>query len=86
MTIHCALTDILDEAIRALSDFDLSKLLVLERQAAALAETEVRYESGNIGLIRLKRRELEILLRNTRTNLDALTRLHARNTRNQWAQ
>lgn len=86
MTTNCALTDILDEAIRGLSDFDLSKLLVLEQRIVVFAETDVRYEPDDIGLIRSKKCQLEILLQNTRTNLDALTRLHARNTRNQWAQ
>jgi hypothetical protein len=86
MTINCALTDILDEASTALSDFDLGKLLVLEQRIAVLAETDVRYESDDICLIRVKKRQLDILLQNTRTNLDTLTRLHARNTRNQWAQ
>jgi len=86
MTINCALTDILDEASTALSDFDLGKLLVLEQRIAVLAETDVMYESDDICLIRVKKRQLDILLQNTRTNLDTLTRLHARNTRNQWAQ
>ena len=86
MTINCALTDILDEASTALSDFDLGKLLILEQRIAVLAETDVRYESDDICLIRVKKRKLDILLQNTRTNLDTLTRLHARNTRNQWAQ
>lgn len=86
MTINCALTDILDEASTALSDFDLGKLLILEQRIAVLAETDVRYESDDICLIRVKKRQLDILLQNTRTNLDTLTRLHARNTRNQWAQ
>ena len=86
MTINCALTDILDEASTALSDFDLGKLLILEQRIAVLAETDVMYESDDICLIRVKKRKLDILLQNTRTNLDTLTRLHARNTRNQWAQ
>jgi hypothetical protein len=86
MTTDCALADILDEAIIALRDFDLGKLVALEQRITLLAQINVKHQRDEIGALRTKRHQLQILLQNTRTNLDTLTRLHARNTRNPWAQ
>jgi hypothetical protein len=85
MAIDQDLANILDEAIAALSDFDLTKLLALEQRIAAVSQGNVGYERDGIGLILSKKRQLEILLQNCQTNLDVLTRLHARSLRNQWA-
>ncbi len=86
MTINQALADILDETIKALSDLDSHSLQALEQRIVALAESSERYERDDAGLILSKKRLLEIVLQNCQVNLDALTRLHARNMRNQWAQ
>jgi hypothetical protein len=86
MAIDQGLANILDEAITALGDFDLAKLLALEQRIAAVSQSDVGYERDGIGLILSKKLQLEILLHNCQTNLDVLTRLHARNLRNQWAQ
>jgi hypothetical protein len=86
MTINGALADILDETVKALSDLDSGSLLALEQRIAALAESSEKFEPDQDGLILSKKRLLEIVLQNCQVNLDALTRLHARNMRNQWAQ
>ena len=86
MTINQALADILDETVKALSDLDSHLLQALEQRIVALAESSERYERDDAGLILSKKRLLEIVLQNCQVNLDALTRLHARNMRNQWAQ
>jgi hypothetical protein len=86
MTIDQVLADILDEAVRALSNLDSAKLHALEQRVVVLAESNAKYESCGVALALSKKRQLEILLQNCQTNLDALTRLHARNMRNQWAQ
>jgi primosomal protein N'' len=86
MTINQALADILDETVKALSDLDSHSLQALEQRIVALAESSERYERDDAGLILSKKRLLEIVLQNCQVNLDALTRLHARNMRNQWAQ
>ncbi|MEO6806578.1 MAG: hypothetical protein ABI209_10590 [Edaphobacter sp.] len=85
MAIDQGLEDILDETIKALSDFDLAKLLVLEQRIAAIPLTRLSYPQDGSVPILSKKRQLEIILRNCETNLDALKRLHARNLRNQWA-
>jgi hypothetical protein len=86
MTINQALADILDETVKALSDLDSHSLQALEQRIVALAESSERYERDDAGLILSKKRLLEIVLQHCQVNLDALTRLHARNMRNQWAQ
>ena len=86
MTINQALADILDETVKALSDLDSHLLQALEQRIVALAESSERYEGDDAGLILSKKRLLEVVLQNCQVNLDALTRLHARNMRNQWAQ
>jgi hypothetical protein len=86
MAIDQTLVGILDETIEALSKLDLEKLNSLERQIVLLAESNAKFEKDSIGLTRPKIRQLEIMLQNCQVNLDALTRLHARNMRKQWAQ
>jgi hypothetical protein len=86
MTINQALTEILDETVKALRDLDSDALQALEQRIVALAKSTESYEPDNIGLTLAKKRLLEIVLQNCQVNLEALTRLHARNMRNQWAQ
>jgi hypothetical protein len=86
MRINGALADILDQTVTALRDLDSDALHALKRQIVTLAESSEKFEPGQAGLILAKKRLLEIVLQNCQMNLDALTRLHARNTRKQWAQ
>jgi hypothetical protein len=86
MTINQALTEILDETVKALRDLDSDALEALEQRIDALAKATESYEPDNVGLTLAKKRLLEIVLQNCQVNLEALTRLHARNMRNQWAQ
>lgn len=81
-----ALADILDETVAALSDLDSDALGALEQRIVTLAESDATFERDAVGLVLTKKRLLEIVLQNCQVNLDALTRLHARNMRNQWAQ
>lgn len=86
MTNNKDLAEILDETVKALTDLDSGSLRALERRIVALAKSGERYERDDAGLILAKKRLLEIVLQNCQVNLDALTRLHARNMRKQWAQ
>jgi hypothetical protein len=86
MAINQALADILDEAVVALRDLDSGSLHALEQRIVTLAESNEKYERDDAGLVLSKKRLLEIVLQNCQVNLDALTRLHARNMRKQWAQ
>ncbi|MCU1250933.1 MAG: hypothetical protein JWQ49_3962 [Edaphobacter sp.] len=86
MTINEALAGILDETVTALRDLDSDALDALKQQIVTLAEFREKFEPDAAGLILTKRRLLEIVLQNCQANLDALTRLHARNMRKQWAQ
>ena len=86
MAINGSLADILDETITALRDLDPDALHALKQQIVTLAESNEKYERDDAGLVLSKKRLLEIVLQNCQVNLDALTRLHARNMRKQWAQ
>jgi hypothetical protein len=86
MEMNQSLANIFDETAEALSNLDAIKLHALEQRIFALAEANVKLESDDIGSVLQKQRQLEIILQNCQTNLDALIRLHARNMRNQWAQ
>jgi len=86
MAIDRTLVDILDETAEALSKLDLDKLAALEQRIILLAESNATVARESIGLVLPKKRQLQILLQNCQVNLDTLTRLHARNMRNQWAQ
>jgi hypothetical protein len=86
MATYRALADILDETFVALSSFDCDKLQALEQRIVLLSESNARFEADEIKSVLLKKRRLEIILKNCQINLDALSRLHVRNTRNQWAQ
>jgi hypothetical protein len=86
MSTYQALANILDETFVALSSFDLDKLQALEQRIVLLAESNARFGVDEIASVLLKKRQLEIILQNCQVNLDALSRLHVRNMRNQWAQ
>jgi hypothetical protein len=86
MTIDQTLSEVLDETIEALTNLDSAKLHTLEQRIIALADDKVNYDGDSISSVLPKRRQLEIILQNFQVNLDALTRLYARNMRNQWAQ
>jgi hypothetical protein len=86
MAIDQSLIDILDQTIEALSKLDLEKLTALEQRIVSLAECNANLATESIGLVLAKKRQLQIFLQNCHVNLDALTRLHARSMRNQWAQ
>ena len=86
MTINQALTEILDETVKGLRDLDSDALEALEHRIVALAKSGEGYDRDDAGLILAKKRLLEIVLQNFQVNLDALTRLHSRNMRKQWAQ
>jgi hypothetical protein len=86
MAIDRTLVDILDETAEALSKLDLEKLNALEQRIILLAESNATVARESIGLVLPKKRQLQILLQNCQVNLDTLTRLHARNMRNQWAR
>ena len=86
MTTNGALAEILDKTVRALRDLDSDALDALKQQIVTLADSSEKFEPDDAGLILSKKRLLEIVLQNSQVNLDALTRLHARNMRKQWAQ
>jgi hypothetical protein len=86
MTIDQTPAEVLDETIKALTSLDPAKLQALEQRIVSLAKSNVKCDRDPIGLVLLKKDQLEIILQSFQVNLDALTRLHARNMRNQWAQ
>jgi hypothetical protein len=86
MAIDQALVEVLAETVKALSKLDLSELQALEQRISVLAKGRMQCEEVDIALALSTRHQLEIILQNFQINLDALTRLHARNVRNQWAQ
>ena len=83
MSTNATLADIFDRTVAALRDLDSE---ALEKQIVALAEAGARFELDDAGPIFSKKRLLEFLLQNCQVNLDALTKLHAKNLREQWAQ
>lgn len=85
MQIEQSVTEVLDEAIHALTVLDLNKLERLEERVAALSRSNTACRSEDAGAILEKKRLLAMILQNCRSNLDALNRLHGRNTRGQWA-
>jgi hypothetical protein len=78
-------SDVLDETIHALTLLDLKSLQELEERVLSLAKATVVCGSRSFSSILAKKRLLELILQNYESNLDVLTRLHGRNTRDQWA-
>jgi hypothetical protein len=86
MAMDQTLVDIFDETIEALSNLDLERLDALERRIVLLAESNGNFARDSIGLVLAEETPTRNQLQNCQVNLDALTRLHSRNMRNQWAQ
>jgi hypothetical protein len=80
-----SMTEVLNQAMMALTALDLNKLEQLEREAAAFAGPGSANSHHNTCDILAKQRLLSMLLQNCRSNLDAVSRLHGRNTGEQWA-
>lgn len=91
MAIEQTVTEVLDEAIQALTVLDLNKLERLEERVTSLVESSDGCRIGGINegdgisAILAKKRLLAMILQNCRSNLDALNRLHSRNTGGLWA-
>ena len=85
MQAEQGVTEILDEAIRALTVLDLNKLEELEARVSFMADEGALRSFADSGKLREKKRLLGMLLENCRSNLDALERLHAKNMERQWA-
>ena len=85
MAIDQTVADILDETIHALTHLDLDTLQILEKRISGLAAYGTSFRRNDIDLIQEKQRLLGVLLHNCERNLNILTRLHGRNTRDQWA-
>jgi hypothetical protein len=85
MAINHAVADVLDQTIQALTLMDLNKLQSLERRISLLAESNATCDREGLPSLLAKKRLLELILQSCKSNLDALNRLHRRNTRDQWA-
>jgi hypothetical protein len=86
MAIDQAVADVLNETIQALTLSDFNKLEILEERISALADSDAQCSRDSLDSILAKKRLLELILQNCEANLDALNRLHGRNTRDQWAR
>jgi hypothetical protein len=84
MAIDQAVGEVLDQTIQALTLLDLNKLQTLERRISAMAESNVEWNRDSFSSLLAKKRLLELVLQNCKSNLDALNRLHGRNMRDQW--
>lgn len=85
MQTEQGVTEILDEAIRALTILDLGKLEELEMRVTLMANAGRLRSFEDIGKLSEKKRLLGMLLENCKSNIDALQRLHAKNMGGQWA-
>jgi hypothetical protein len=84
MAIDQAVGEVLDQTIQALTLLDLNKLQTLERRISAMAESNLKWNRESFPSLLAKKRLLELVLQNCKSNLDALNRLHGRNMRDQW--
>ncbi len=80
-----ALLGVLDETIQALTVADAKRLEALRVQAEALPKLQVASGGDQFDQLLAKKQMLEIILRNCESNINVLSRLHQRNTRDQWA-
>jgi hypothetical protein len=85
MAIDQAVGDVIDQTIQAFTLLDLNELQALERRISAMAESNVTWNGEIHPSLFAKKRLLELILQNYKSNLDALSRLHRRNMRDQWA-
>ena len=79
------ITEVLDEAIRALTLLDLNKLEHLEHRVDEITAAASVNPNDNLGTILAKKHLFAMILQNCRANLNALHRLHGSNTGDQWA-
>lgn len=84
MPIAQILIETLEEANRALIALDLNKLESLEVRIAELATSASANRSNTIGTVLAKQQLLNLILQQCRSNLNALHRVHGRNSRDQW--
>jgi hypothetical protein len=84
MAIDQAVGEVLDQTIQALTLLDLNKLQTLESRISAMAESNLEWNRESFPSLLAKKRLLELVLQNCKSNLDALNRLHGRNMRDQW--
>jgi hypothetical protein len=80
-----AVADVLDETIQALTLLDFNKLEALEKRISAFVWSGAKCNENSLDLILAKKRLLELILQNCEANLNTLSRLHGRNTRDPWA-
>ena len=79
------ITQLLDEATRALTLLDLNRLTSRTTNRRNHRRGLDIDPSGNHGTIMAKKCLFAMILENCRSNLNALHRLHGRNTGDQWA-
>ena len=84
MTTGQVLADVLDETIRALAVLDLDALKRMEERLMLVARSLLIADEDGIDSILRKKRVLELTLYQSESNLNALQRLHGRNTRDLW--
>ena len=86
MVTYQAIADMLDETLEALVSLDMDRLMLLEERMEVLTQSNVVWAESSTGSIPAKRRVLELVLRNSEENLNALNRLHSRNMGSQWVR
>lgn len=85
MSTDQAISEVLDEAIEALTVLDLNRLQALEKRVSAMTKSDVGFSEGNLNSLLAKKRLLGLILQSCESNLDALNRLHQRSRRDRWA-
>jgi hypothetical protein len=83
--IDQVLSEILDEAIQALTVLDVDRLQSLEKRVSEMERFDLALSAANLRALLEKKRLLGLILQNCESNLDTLNRLHQRNMRNRWA-
>ena len=79
------ITEVLGEAIRALTLLDLNKLEHLEHRVAEITAAASVNPNDNLATILAKKHLFAMIVQNCRSNLNALHRLHGSNTGGTWA-
>jgi hypothetical protein len=74
MTIDQALAEVLDQTVKALSNLNSAKLLVLKKRIAVLAKSDVKRDKERFDVALLKNASLKSFFR---TFMQTLTRLRA---------
>jgi hypothetical protein len=86
MVTYQAIADMLDETLEALVSLDMDRVMLLEGRMEVLSQANVTCAESSTGSILAKKRVLELVLRNSEENLNALNRLHTRNIGSQWVR